>query len=80
MIKGTESDKALKDKVFKIAINSNYNGYERGLASMVYNVFDKNFKGSSVKSMSNQQLADKLHKQILRKFKRHKAYSFKGNI
>ena len=31
--------------------------------------------------MSNQQLADELHKPIIRKFKRCKAYSsFKGNI
>ena len=32
-------------------------------------------KGSGIKSMSNQKLADELHKPIIRKFKRHK-----GNI
>ena len=31
----TQSDKVLKDKAFKIADNSKYDGYQRGLASMV---------------------------------------------
>ena len=33
----TFSDKVLKDKAFNIAKNSKYDGYQRGLASMVYN-------------------------------------------
>ena len=41
LIKRTQSDKVLKDKAFKIANNSNYNGYQGGLASMVYKFFDK---------------------------------------
>ena len=32
----TESDKFSKDKVFKIASNPEYDGYQRGLASMVF--------------------------------------------
>ena len=36
---------------------------------MVYKLFDKKSKGSGIKSMSNQQFADELHKQIIRKFK-----------
>ena len=32
LIKRTQSDKALKDKAFKIANNPNYDGYQRGLA------------------------------------------------
>ena len=32
----TASDKILPDKVFNVAKNSKYDGYERGLASMVY--------------------------------------------
>ena len=45
---------------------------------MVYNFFDKNYKGSGLK---NQQLADELHKPIIRKFKRRRVYSsFKDNI
>ena len=37
LIKRTKSDKELRDKAFKIASIPKYNGYERGLASMVYN-------------------------------------------
>ena len=50
---------------------------------MVYKFFDEKSKGSGVatKSMSNQQLANELHKPIIRKFKRRKVYSsFKDNI
>ena len=32
----TESDKVLRDKTFIIASNPKYDGYQRGLASMVY--------------------------------------------
>ena len=32
----TASDKVLKDKAFNIAKNSKYDGYQRGLASVVY--------------------------------------------
>ena len=41
LIKRTQSDKVLKDETFKIANNLNYDGYHRGLASMVYKFFDK---------------------------------------
>ena len=44
----TTSDKVLRDKAFNIAINSKYDGYQRGLASIVYKFFDKNSKGSGV--------------------------------
>ena len=37
----TQSDIVFKNKAFKIAENSKYNLYERGLASMVYKSFDK---------------------------------------
>ena len=37
--KRTQSDIVLKNKSLKIASNPKYNGYERGLASMVYNFF-----------------------------------------
>ena len=43
--------------------------------------FDKKSAGSGAKSMPNQQLANELHKQIIRKFKRCLVYSsFKDNI
>ena len=38
----TFSDKILRDKAFNIAKNPKYDGYQRGLASMVYKCFDKN--------------------------------------
>ena len=37
------SDKVLRDKAFNIAKNPKYDGYQRGLASMVYKLFDKTF-------------------------------------
>ena len=64
------SDKVLKDKAFNIAKNPKYDGYQRGLASMVYNFFDKKSTGSGVNIPSefNKQLAEELHKSIIRKF------------
>ena len=71
--------RVLRDKVFEIASNPKYDGYQRGLASMVYKFFDKKSEGSI--KFSNQQLADELHKPIIRKFKRRKIYSsLKDNI
>ena len=36
----TASDKILSDKAFNIAKNWKYDGYQSGLASMVYKFFD----------------------------------------
>ena len=44
----TASDKVLRTKAFNIAKNPKYDGYQRGLASMVYKIFDKKFTGSGV--------------------------------
>ena len=44
----TFSDKFLKDKALNIAKNAKYDGYQRGLASMVYKFFDKKSKVSGV--------------------------------
>ena len=57
LTKRTQSDKVLRDKAFEIASNAKYDGYQRGLASMVFKFFDKKSNGSGIKSMSNQQLA-----------------------
>ena len=79
----TASDKVLRDKAFNIAKNPKYDGYQRGLASMVYKFFDKKSKGSGVNIPLefNEQLAKELHKPIIRKFKKRKVYSrFKDNI
>ena len=52
----TASDKILRDKTFNIATNAKYDGYQRGLASMLYKRFDKRTSGGSIKSenMSDQ--------------------------
>ena len=49
---------------------------------MVYKFFDKKTAGSRIKSIpQNEQLAEELHKHIIRKFKKRKVYpAFKDNI
>ena len=37
----TASDQVLRDKEFNITKNPQYDGYQRGLASMVYKFFHK---------------------------------------
>ena len=81
----TSSDKVLRDEAFNIAKNPKYDGYQRGLASMVYNFFDKkSASGSGVANneiKQNLQLAEELHKPITRNFKKRTLYSeFKDNI
>ena len=87
LINRTEADKFLKDKAYDIASNPEYDGYQRGLASMVYKFFDKKSTGSGFKKLKNTTkpssliLADELHKPVIRKFKKRKVYSqFKNNI
>ena len=76
-----QSDKVSRDKAFKIAKNPKYDGYQRGLASIVYKFFDKKFSESGITSGPNYQLAEELHKPIIRKFKKRKIYSsFRDNI
>ena len=68
----TASDKALRNKAFNIAKNPKYDGYQGGLASMVYKFIDKKPKGSGVNIPLefNEQLAKELHKPIIRNFKK----------
>ena len=69
----TAADKFLRDKAFNITKDPKYDGYQRGLASMVYKLFNKKTSGSGIKSMpQNQQLAEELHKPIIRKLKKEK--------
>ena len=74
LIKRIQSDKVLKDKAFKIAESPNYNVYQRGLASMVYKFLDKKSAGSGIINEPSYQLANELHKPIIRKFKKRKVY------
>ena len=74
LVKTTQSDQVLKDKAFKIVSNPKYDGYQRGLASMVYNFLDKMSKGSDIAASlvnksankSNYELANELNKPINR--------------
>ena len=86
LINRTEADKVLRDKAYDIASTPKYDGYQRGLASMVYKFFDKKSTGSGFKKLKNTTrnssiLADERHKPITRKFNKRKVYSqFKDNI
>ena len=87
LTKGIAADKILKNRAFNIAKDQKYDGYQRGLASMVYKFFDKKSKGSGSKHVNtklapqNQQLAEEIHKPIIRKFEERKVHAaFKDNI
>ena len=67
LAKGTQSGKGLRDKAFKIASDSKYNGYQRGLASMVYKFFNKEFSERGIDNEPNYQLENELHKLIIKK-------------
>ena len=80
----------MRDKAFKTASDQKYDGYQRRLASMVYTFFDKKSQGSGrpwfsalriANNKENIQLADELHKPIIKKLKKRKVYSsFRDNI
>ena len=67
LAKRPAADKVLRDKAFNIAKDPKYDGYQRGLPSMVYKFFDKKTAGSGIKSiLQNEQLAEKRHRPIIR--------------
>ena len=69
--------------MFNIAKNPKYDEYRRGLTSMIYKFFDKKTSGNGIKNdnISNEKLADELHKLIIRKFNKRKVQSpFIDNI
>ena len=61
LIKRTQLDKVLRGKAFRIESVSKYNGYQRWLALMVYELIDKKSSGVAVIE-SNYQLVNKLHR------------------
>ena len=71
LAKRTQSDKVLRDKAFKIASDPKYDGYQKGLASMIYKFFDKKSaslnksSGRGIVNEPNCQLANDLHKSII---------------
>ena len=85
LIKRTVADKMLGDKAFNIGKDPKYDGYQRVLASMVYKFFDlkvalpdKKSEGSGVNTKlapRNQQLADELHKPIIKIFEKRNVHA-----
>ena len=82
LTKRNVADKILKNKAFDIAKDPKYDGYQRGLTSMVYKFFDSKVASPDKKSVvnikitpQNEQLAEELHKPIIRKFKKRKVCS-----
>ena len=67
----------MRDKAFDIAKNPKYDGYQKGLASMVYKSFDKKISGSCIKNenISNKELAEELQKPIIGKLEKRKVHS-----
>ena len=89
LAKGTQSDKVLRGKAFKVTSISKYDGCQTTLAPMVYKCFDRKSSGSGFNASlanksatePNYQFANELHRQIIRTFKRRKVYSyFRNNI
>ena len=82
LAKRTQADEVLEDKAFAIANNPKYDGYQRELDSMVYKFIDKKSKesGSKNETKENRQLANELHKPIIRKFRKRKYILLLGII
>ena len=87
LTKRIAADKILRNRAFNIAKDPKYDEYQKGLASTVYKFFDKKSKGSGAKHVNikltpqNQQLAEELHKPIIRKIGKRKVHAaFKDNI
>ena len=86
LLNRTRADKILRYKAYGIANNPQYDGYQRGLASMVYNFFDSKVYSPDRKTLGsgvneNIKLANELRKPIITKFNKQKVYSsFKDNI
>ena len=81
------SDQKLRNSAYDIASNPKYDCFQRGLASMVYKLFDskvalldkKTMSGKGIKN--NKILAEELHKLVIKKFNKRKVYSqFRDNI
>ena len=72
----TIADKVLRDKAFSIPKNPKYDRYHSGLASMVYKFLDKKSSGGTInkENISNKELAEVLHKPIIRKSETRKVH------
>ena len=63
LVKRTQSDKVLRDKAFKIISDPKYDGYQRGLASMICKFCDKRSSGKITNSQINF-IARLLHQNV----------------
>ena len=86
LAKRTFSDNILKDRPYEFAITPEHAGYQSGLATMVYKVFDKKIRyraiaTSKMGANANEMLAQELHKPVIKNLKTKKVYSnFKDNV
>ena len=66
----TVFDKTWSDKAFNVAKNSKYDGYQTGLVSVVYKLFDKKTYDSAIGNeyISIQESTEESHKPVIRKF------------
>ena len=71
----TTSDIVLRDRSFNIPKNPKYDECKRGPALMVYNFIDKKYSGGTINTeiISNEQLAEELHKPIIKKCEKQKS-------
>ena len=81
------TDDKLRNSAYDIVSNPEYDGYQRGLASIVYKFFNskvatrnKTISGKGTKEV-NKIFAEELHKPVIRKLNKRKVYSqSKDNI
>ena len=68
----------MKNRVYATALNPRYDGYQRGLASMICMFFDKKTRSGMIVTCKegvnvNKMLAQELHKALIKKFKKGKS-------
>ena len=76
----TASDKILRDKAFNIAKNPKCGGCGRGLASVVYKLFDKKSASLPNKSVSGSDVANNGIKKKLQLAERNYTNQLLGNL
>ena len=84
LLNRTRADKILRYKAYGIANNPQYDGYQRGLASMVYKFFDIKVSSRDRKTVGsgineNIKLADELQKTNQKEFRIEKVIMRRGD-
>ena len=77
----TTSDRILRDNAFNIAKNPENDGYQRGLSSLVYKLFDKKSAGSGLSTHLNDDhrldlAVQKLAEELYWIFKKNNLFRF----